>query len=49
MNEGVNKRGIAVGAFIIIGIAFLVGGVLTIGNLHSTFQKFLKILLHNLK
>ncbi len=39
MSEGKNKRAIAVGVFIIIGIAFLVGGVLTIGNLHSTFQK----------
>ena len=34
-----NKRGIAVGVFIIVGILFLVGGVLSVGNLHSTFQK----------
>lgn len=39
MNENLNKRGIAVGFFIIVGIAFLVGGVLTVGNLHSTFQR----------
>jgi len=40
MSEKVsNKRAIAVGVFIIIGLLFLVGGVLTIGNLHSTFQK----------
>src|ERR1035437_8825114 len=39
MNEPVNKRAIGVGLFIIIGLLFLVGGVLTIGNLHSTFQK----------
>lgn len=39
MKESINKRGIAVGVFIIIGLVFLVGGVLTIGNLHSTFQK----------
>ena len=39
MNESVNKRAIAVGFFIIIGLLFLVGGVLTIGNLHSTFQR----------
>jgi len=39
MNESINKRGIYVGLFILIGILFLVGGVLTIGNLHSTFQK----------
>jgi len=34
-----NRRAIAVGVFIIVGLLFLVGGVLTIGNLHSTFQK----------
>lgn len=39
MNEPVNKRAIGVGAFIIVGLLFLLGGVLTIGNLHSTFQK----------
>jgi phospholipid/cholesterol/gamma-HCH transport system substrate-binding protein len=39
MNEPVNKRAIGVGAFIIIGLLFLVGGVMTVGNLHSTFQK----------
>jgi phospholipid/cholesterol/gamma-HCH transport system substrate-binding protein len=39
MNEPGNKRAVGVGAFIIIGLLFLVGGVLTIGNLHSTFQK----------
>lgn len=39
MSEPVNKRGIWVGIFIVIGIAFLIGAVLTIGNLRSTFQK----------
>jgi phospholipid/cholesterol/gamma-HCH transport system substrate-binding protein len=39
MNESVNKRTIWVGVFIIVGLLFLVGGVMTIGNLHSTFQK----------
>lgn len=43
MNEPVNKRAIAVGIFIIIGLLFLLGGVLTIGNLHSTFQKKMTI------
>jgi len=38
-----NKRGIAVGAFIIIGLLFLLGGVLSVGNLHSTFQKKMTI------
>ncbi|CAN5911384.1 hypothetical protein BH11BAC7_BH11BAC7_36420 [soil metagenome] len=39
MSEPGKKRGIAVGVFIIVGLLFLVGGVLTVGNLHSTFQK----------
>jgi phospholipid/cholesterol/gamma-HCH transport system substrate-binding protein len=43
MNESINKRGIYVGLFIAIGILFLVGGILTIGDLHSTFQKKIKI------
>lgn len=43
MNEPISKRGVAVGVFIIIGLVFLVGGVLTIGNLHSTFQKKMTI------
>ncbi len=39
MNDPVNKRAIGVGVFIIVGILFLVLGILAIGNLHSTFQK----------
>jgi phospholipid/cholesterol/gamma-HCH transport system substrate-binding protein len=38
-----NKRAIAVGVFILIGLLFLVGGVLSVGNLHSTFQKKMTI------
>ena len=32
-----NKRGIIVGLFIILGLIFLLAGILAIGNLHSTF------------
>jgi phospholipid/cholesterol/gamma-HCH transport system substrate-binding protein len=39
MSEPNRKRGIAVGVFIIVGLLFLVGGVMTVGNLHSTFQR----------
>lgn len=39
MSEPINKRAIGVGVFIILGLLLLLGGVLTIGNLHSTFQK----------
>lgn len=43
MIEPGKKRGIAVGVFIIVGLILLVAGVLTIGNLHSTFQKKMTI------
>lgn len=39
MGEASNKRAIPVGIFIVIGLGLLIGGVLTIGNLRSTFQK----------
>jgi phospholipid/cholesterol/gamma-HCH transport system substrate-binding protein len=43
MEESMNKRGIGVGFFIVIGLLLFVGGVMTIGNLHSTFQKKMTI------
>lgn len=43
MSESINKRAIIVGVFIVVGLAFLVGGVLSIGNLHSTFSKKMTI------
>ncbi|MGD0709628.1 MAG: MlaD family protein [Bacteroidales bacterium] len=43
MNEPVNKRATVVGLFIIVGILFLAGGIMTIGNLHSTFSKKMTI------
>lgn len=43
MNEPVNKRAIGVGAFILIGVLFLVGGIMMIGNLHSTFSQKMTI------
>ena len=43
MNAPVNKRAIYVGLFIIIGLLFLLGAVLSIGNLHSTFQKKMNV------
>lgn len=39
MNESNNKRAVIVGIFVFIGIVFLLGGVLIIGNLRNTFKK----------
>lgn len=38
MNESPNKRAITVGIFVLVGIVFLIAGILTIGNLHKTFS-----------
>jgi phospholipid/cholesterol/gamma-HCH transport system substrate-binding protein len=43
MEESSNKRAIIVGFFILIGLAFLAGGILVIGNLHETFAKKLQV------
>ena len=34
-----NKRAIIVGLFIVLGVVFLLAGILAIGNLHSTFVR----------
>lgn len=39
MNSEPNKRVIIVGLFIVLGLVFLIAGILAIGNLHSTFVK----------
>lgn len=43
MNESPNKSAVVVGLFVFIGIAFLVVGVLMIGDLHETFKKKIQI------
>ena len=43
MNESSNKRIIAVGLFIFLGLLFLLAGILTIGNLRDTFTKKMKL------
>ncbi len=43
MNENPNKRAIIVGVFVLVGIIFLIAGILTIGNLHQTFSAKLHV------
>ena len=43
MNESPNKSAVLVGLFVFLGLAFLVVGVLMIGNLHETFKKKIQI------
>lgn len=39
MNESQNQRAVVVGVFVFLGLLFLIGGILMIGNLHETFKK----------
>lgn len=39
MKESPNKRAVIVGIFVFVGIAFLIAGILVIGNLRNTFSK----------
>ncbi len=43
MNESPNKRAVIVGLFVIIGLAFLLGGVLVVGNLRQTFNSKIEL------
>lgn len=43
MTTSPKKRGILVGLFIIVGLLFLLAGILTIGNLHETFVRKIKV------
>ncbi len=43
MNESPNRRPVIVGLFVFIGLLFLVGGILMIGNLRETFKQKMKI------
>jgi phospholipid/cholesterol/gamma-HCH transport system substrate-binding protein len=43
MNESHNKRAVVVGLFVFVGILFLVGGILIVGNLRETFTNKIEI------
>src|ERR1044072_6648894 len=44
MNENSNKRAVIVGIFVLLGLLFLIAGVITIGNMHSTFTNKIHLL-----
>ncbi len=44
MNESANRHAVVVGLFVTIGLIFFLGGILLVGNLHSTFKKKLKVI-----
>ncbi len=39
MQETNNKRKVIIGVFVLVGLIFLAAGILSIGNLHSTFSR----------
>ncbi len=43
MSESNNKKTVAVGLFILLGLLIMAGGILTIGNLHETFKRKITI------
>lgn len=43
MKESSNKRGVIVGVFVLVGLVFLLAGILTIGNLHKTFSTKMQV------
>jgi phospholipid/cholesterol/gamma-HCH transport system substrate-binding protein len=46
MNESPNKRAVIVGFFVFLGLIFLLGGILMVGNLRETFKNKLIVVAH---
>ncbi len=44
MNESSEKRKVAVGIFVLLGIVFLILGILAIGNINETFKKKISVI-----
>jgi phospholipid/cholesterol/gamma-HCH transport system substrate-binding protein len=43
MNESPNKRAVIVGVFVIVGLVFLLSGVLIVGNIRETFNRKMQL------
>ena len=43
MNESPNRRAVIVGVFVIVGLVFLLSGVLIVGNLRETFNRKMEL------